>query len=41
VNRAGVTDCDDYEPCYIRDAIPIVVKDATLPDGWTIPLRKN
>jgi glucose-1-phosphate adenylyltransferase len=39
VNRLGVNDCDDYEPCYIRDGIPIVLKDGTLNDGWTIPLR--
>jgi glucose-1-phosphate adenylyltransferase len=39
VNRLGVNDCDDYDPCYIRDGIPIVLKDGTLNDGWTIPLR--
>jgi glucose-1-phosphate adenylyltransferase len=36
VNRSGIADCDDFQPCYVRDGIPIVVKDATLPDGWTM-----
>ena len=36
VNRSGEEDSDKFEPCYIRDGIPILVKDATLPDGWTM-----
>lgn len=36
VNRLGVDESDKYDPCYVRDGIPIVTKDATLPDGWTM-----
>ena len=36
VNRSGASDSDQYEPCYVRDGIPIVTKDATLHDGWTM-----
>jgi hypothetical protein len=36
VNRLNITDSDKYDPCYIRDGIPIVSKDATLSDGWTM-----
>ncbi|MFN7290574.1 MAG: sugar phosphate nucleotidyltransferase, partial [Pirellula sp.] len=36
VNRLNLTDSDKYDPCYIRDGIPIVSKDATLSDGWTM-----
>lgn len=36
VNRLTVSDSDQYEPCYVRDGIAIVSKDATLPDGWTM-----
>ena len=36
VNRLTVSDSDQYEPCYVRDGIAIVSKDATLNDGWTM-----
>lgn len=36
INRLGVEESDNFEPCYIRDGIPIVTKDATLGDGWTM-----
>ncbi|XZE33546.1 glucose-1-phosphate adenylyltransferase [Pirellulaceae bacterium SH501] len=36
INRLQVNESDQYDPCFIRDAIPIVTKDATLPDGWTM-----
>ena len=36
VNRMAVNDSDQYEPCYVRDGIAIVSKDATLDDGWTM-----
>ncbi len=35
-NRSGVMESDAYSPCYIRDGIPVLTKDATLPDGWTM-----
>jgi glucose-1-phosphate adenylyltransferase len=40
VNNLGLDDSDQFEPCYIRDGIPIVIKDATLPDGWTMAKPK-
>jgi glucose-1-phosphate adenylyltransferase len=33
-NPRGLEDSDEFEPCEIRDGIPILVKDASLPDGW-------
>ncbi len=33
-NDADVTDGEDNNHCVIRDGIPVVVKEATLPDGW-------
>jgi len=35
-NRGGVDESDAHSPCYIRDGIPVLTKDATLPDGWTM-----
>ena len=35
-NRGSVAESDTYSPCYIRDGIPVLTKDATLPDGWTM-----
>ncbi len=35
-NRSGVTESDTHSPCYIRDGIPVLTKDATLPDSWTM-----
>jgi len=36
INRLSMTESDQFEPVYIRDGIPIVTKDATLKDGWTM-----
>jgi glucose-1-phosphate adenylyltransferase len=36
INRTGVDDSTAYEPCEIREGIPVVPKDSTLPDGWTM-----
>ncbi len=33
-NARNLQDSDDYAPCEIRDGIPIIVKDATLPNDW-------
>jgi glucose-1-phosphate adenylyltransferase len=30
-------DVDVDEACLVRDRIPVVVKESTLPDGWSIP----
>lgn len=35
-NAKKLENCDDKEVCPIRDGIPIVVKDAILPDGWRL-----
>lgn len=34
INEAGIENSEDAEDCVIRDQIPIVIKEATLPDGW-------
>jgi glucose-1-phosphate adenylyltransferase len=31
------SDVTEYGPCTVRDGIPIVLKDAVVPDGWSIP----
>ncbi len=36
VNDRGVQDSGDVEACVIRDHIPVVCKDAVLPDGWQL-----
>jgi len=37
VNTRDVVDSEgDDGPCVVRDGIPVVVKNATLPDGWTL-----
>ncbi|HUG68344.1 MAG TPA: glucose-1-phosphate adenylyltransferase [Pirellulaceae bacterium] len=36
VNEAGIENGEDAEDCVIRDQIPIVIKEATLPDGWKL-----
>lgn len=36
VNDSQVQDGPDADDCMIRDGIPVVVKDATLPDGWKL-----
>jgi len=33
-NKAGIDSSDDHDPLLIRDGIPILIKDAVLPDGW-------
>lgn len=33
-NTRNLQDSDDFAPCEIRDGIPIIVKDAVLPNGW-------
>ncbi|MFN7626008.1 MAG: glucose-1-phosphate adenylyltransferase [Pirellula sp.] len=40
VNNLGLVDSDDFDPCYVRDGIPIVTKDASLGDGWTMTKTK-
>ncbi len=37
VNEHGIVDGKDAADCVIRDGIPVVVKDAELRDGWTLP----
>ncbi len=32
----GVESSDDCSPLVIRDGIPVLLKDATLPDNWKI-----
>jgi glucose-1-phosphate adenylyltransferase len=36
VNEQGIVDGEDAEDCVIRDGIPVVVKNAELPDGWKL-----
>lgn len=33
-NRGMIENSDDYDPCMIRDGIPILVKGGVLKDGW-------
>jgi len=40
VNNLGLIDSDEFEPCCVRDGIPILIKDATLPDGWNMAKKK-
>lgn len=40
VNNLGLIDSDEFDPCYVRDGIPIVTKDASLGDGWTMTKTK-
>lgn len=40
VNNLGLVDSDAFDPCYVRDGIPIVTKDASLVDGWTMTKGK-
>jgi glucose-1-phosphate adenylyltransferase len=35
-NQRGIEDSEDANDCMIRDGIPIVIKDSTLSDGWTL-----
>jgi glucose-1-phosphate adenylyltransferase len=36
VNHRGIVDGEDAPDCVIREGIPIVVKGASLPDGWKL-----
>ena len=37
VNASGRMDTShDHPKCVIRDGIPIVMKNVTLPDGWDL-----
>ena len=36
VNERGLDNSIDADDCIIRDGIPIVVKEATIPDGWRL-----
>jgi glucose-1-phosphate adenylyltransferase len=36
VNSSGIQDGPDADDCVVRDGIPVVVKDATLPSGWRL-----
>jgi glucose-1-phosphate adenylyltransferase len=36
VNSQRLENTDDADDCVIRDGIPVVVKDAVLPDGWKL-----
>lgn len=35
INEHGVEDGEERDDCMIRDGIPVVLKDATLPDNWS------
>ncbi|MDP6466529.1 MAG: glucose-1-phosphate adenylyltransferase [Pirellulaceae bacterium] len=35
-NEAQLENSDEHESCVIRDGIPVVEKDAMLPDGWKL-----
>jgi glucose-1-phosphate adenylyltransferase len=41
VNVAGIENGEDAEDCVIRDQIPIVIKEATLPNGWKLEDRTH
>jgi len=36
VNESGAEETPDADDCIIRDGVPVVVKGATLPDGWKL-----
>jgi glucose-1-phosphate adenylyltransferase len=36
VNDGGIEDSDDADGCVVRDGIPVVTKNAMLPDDWTL-----
>jgi glucose-1-phosphate adenylyltransferase len=36
INRTGVDESDKFDPCFIRDGIPVLTKGAVLEDGWTM-----
>ncbi|MGE0761115.1 MAG: sugar phosphate nucleotidyltransferase, partial [Pirellulaceae bacterium] len=36
VNSQRVENTADADDCVVRDGIPVVIKDSTLPDGWKL-----
>lgn len=36
VNTHGIENSPDAKDCMIRDGIPIVIKESSLPDGWSL-----
>jgi hypothetical protein len=36
VNDKNIVDGPDADDCVVRDGIPVVVKGAVLPDGWSL-----
>ena len=36
INSQRIENSSDEDECVIRDGIPVVVKDAVLPDGWKL-----
>jgi glucose-1-phosphate adenylyltransferase len=36
VNEAGIQDSPDADDCVVRDGVPVVVKNAILPDHWSL-----
>jgi glucose-1-phosphate adenylyltransferase len=36
VNSQRIENTQDADDCVVRDGIPVVVKDAVLPDGWKL-----
>ncbi len=35
-NSQNIVDSEDNEICVIRDGIPVVVKEAVIPNGWKL-----
>ncbi|QDV22606.1 glucose-1-phosphate adenylyltransferase [Aureliella helgolandensis] len=35
-NKSGADSSDEFNPCLIRDGIPVLVKEGVLPDGWSM-----
>ena len=35
-NKRGIDEMDHGEECLVRDGVPVVVKEAVLPDGWKL-----
>ncbi|MEZ6137435.1 MAG: sugar phosphate nucleotidyltransferase [Pirellulaceae bacterium] len=35
-NASGIDESDQFEPCLIRDGLPILLKDAMLPDNFVM-----
>ncbi|MCH7728928.1 MAG: glucose-1-phosphate adenylyltransferase [Planctomycetes bacterium] len=36
INKRGLQDSDESQVCVVRDGIPVVFKNATLPDEWSL-----